>query len=48
VALSVVFLSVCYGKAKLLDTDHDFGVGGDQKWVWKAFLRGHNVLFMDP
>ena len=24
------------------------GVGGDQKWVWKAFLRGHNVLFMDP
>ncbi len=24
------------------------GVGGDQTWVWKAFLWGHNVLFMDP
>jgi hypothetical protein len=35
-------------KVSLLDTDHVFGVGGDQKCVWKAFLRGHNVLFMDP
>ena len=35
-------------KVSLLDTDQVFGVGGDQKWVWKAFLRGHNVLFMDP
>ena len=35
-------------KVSLLDTDHVFGVGGDPKWVWKAFLRGHNVLFMDP
>lgn len=35
-------------KVSLLDTDHVFGVGGDQKWVWKSFLRGHNVLFMDP
>jgi hypothetical protein len=35
-------------KVSLLDTDHVFGVGGDQRWVWKAFLRGHNVLFMDP
>ena len=35
-------------KISMLDTDHVFGVGGDQKWVWKAFLRGHNVLFMDP
>ena len=35
-------------KVSLLDTDHVFGVRGDQKWVWKAFLRGHNVLFMDP
>lgn len=33
-------------KVSLLDTDHVFG-GGDQKWVWKAFLRGHYVLFMD-
>jgi hypothetical protein len=35
-------------KVSLLDTDHVFGVGGDPKWVWKAFLRGHNELFMDP
>lgn len=35
-------------KVSLVDTDHVFGVGGDQKWVWKAFLRGHNVLLMDP
>jgi GxxExxY protein len=35
-------------KVSLLDTDHVFGVGGDQKWVWKGFLRGHNVLYMDP
>jgi hypothetical protein len=35
-------------KVGLLATDHVFGVGGDQRWVWKAFLRGHNVLFMDP
>ena len=35
-------------KVSLLDTDHVFGVGGNQKWVWKGFLRGHHVLFMDP
>jgi hypothetical protein len=35
-------------KVALLDTDHVFGTGGDQQWVWKAFLRGYNVLFMDP
>jgi hypothetical protein len=35
-------------KISLLDTDHVFGVGGDGKWVWKGFMRGHNVLFMDP
>lgn len=35
-------------KVSLLDTDHVFDVGGDQKRVWKGFLRGHNVLFMDP
>jgi len=35
------------GKVSLLDTDHVFGVGGDALWVWKAFVRGHNVLFMD-
>ncbi|MGQ9525836.1 MAG: DUF6298 domain-containing protein [Armatimonadota bacterium] len=35
-------------KVSILDTDHVFGVGGDHKWVWKGFLRGHNVIFMDP
>lgn len=35
-------------KPALLDTDHVFGVGGDRQWVWKAFTRGYNVLFMDP
>jgi hypothetical protein len=32
----------------LLDTDHIWGVGGNAVWVWKAFTRGHNPLFMDP
>ena len=32
----------------LLDTDHIWGIGGDAAWVWKAFTRGHNPLFMDP
>ncbi len=35
-------------KVSLLDTDHVWGVGGNQAWVWKSFLRGHNPLFMDP
>ncbi len=35
-------------KVSLLDTDHIWGVGGSADWVWKSFLRGHNVLFMDP
>lgn len=35
-------------KVSLLDTDHVWGIGGNQVWVWKAFLRGHNPLFMDP
>lgn len=30
------------------DTDHLWGIGGNQKWVWKSFLRGLNPLFMDP
>jgi hypothetical protein len=34
-------------KVSLLDTDHVFGIGGDAAWVWKAFCRGHNVLYMD-
>ncbi len=35
-------------KVVLLDTDHLWGIGGNQAWVWKAFCRGHNPLFMDP
>jgi hypothetical protein len=34
-------------KVILLDTDHVFGMGGNRGWVWKSFLRGHNVLYMD-
>jgi hypothetical protein len=30
------------------DTDHLWGLGGNRKWIWKSFLRGMNVLFMDP
>ena len=35
-------------KVILTDTDHLWGRGGDQVWVWKSFLRGLNLLFMDP
>jgi hypothetical protein len=35
-------------KVSVLDTDHMWGHGIDYRWVWKCFLRGHNVLFMDP
>jgi hypothetical protein len=34
-------------KVSLLDTDHIWGMGGNADWVWKAFTRGHNPLFMD-
>jgi hypothetical protein len=34
-------------KVSLLDTDHIWGMGGDADWVWRAFTRGHNPLFMD-
>ncbi len=34
-------------KVMILDTDHLWGVGGDRKWVWKSFLRGHNPIFLD-
>jgi hypothetical protein len=38
------------------DTDHSFyytglqevGPSGQQAWVWKNFLRGNSVAFMDP
>ena len=32
----------------MLDTDHIWGVGGNHDWVWKAFTRGYNVIYMDP
>ncbi len=35
-------------KVVLNDTDHLWGHGGNPKWVWKSFLRGHNPIFMDP
>jgi hypothetical protein len=34
-------------KVILLDTDHVFGIGGNRAWIWKSFLRGMNVLWMD-
>lgn len=35
-------------KVVINDTDHLWGHGGNPKWVWKSFLRGHNPIFMDP
>jgi hypothetical protein len=35
-------------KVILTDTDHLWGIGGNQAWVWKSFLRGLNPIFMDP
>jgi len=35
-------------KVILSDTDHLWGIGGNQSWVWKSFTRGLNPLFMDP
>jgi hypothetical protein len=35
-------------KVSLHDTDHIWGTGGTPQWVWKAFVRGHNPIFMDP
>jgi hypothetical protein len=34
-------------KVILSDTDHLWGEGGTHQWVWKSFLRGMNVLYMD-
>ncbi|MFC1717657.1 DUF6298 domain-containing protein [Candidatus Poribacteria bacterium] len=36
------------GKVILNDTDHLWGIGGNQAWVWKSFCRGLNPIFMDP
>jgi hypothetical protein len=30
------------------DTDHLWGIGGNQDWVWKTFLSGMYPIFMDP
>lgn len=35
-------------KVVINDTDHLWGIGGNEKWVWKSFLRGYNPIFMDP
>lgn len=35
-------------KVIVTDTDHLWGIGGNQAWVWKSFLRGGNPIFMDP
>jgi hypothetical protein len=35
-------------KVLVPDTDHLWGHGGNPKWVWKCFTRGHNPIFMDP
>jgi hypothetical protein len=36
------------GKVIITDTDHIWGIGGSQDWVWKSFTRGLNPIFMDP
>ena len=35
-------------KVILTDTDHLWGIGGNQAWVWKSLCRGLNPIFMDP
>jgi len=35
-------------KVIISDTDHLWGIGGDQAWVWKSFTRGLNPIYMDP
>ena len=37
----------CGDKVVLLDTDHLWGIGGEEVWAWKSFCRGYNVLYMD-
>lgn len=34
-------------KVIINDTDHLWGIGGNRAWVWKSFLRGMNLIFMD-
>jgi hypothetical protein len=35
-------------KIIISDTDHIWGVGGDELWVWKSFTRGLHPIYMDP
>ena len=35
-------------KVILSDTDHLWGLGATQGWVWKGFTRGLNPILMDP
>ena len=34
-------------KVIVTDTDHLWGSGGSPLWVWKSFMRGMNILYMD-
>jgi hypothetical protein len=36
------------GKVIVSDTDHIWGIGGSEDWIWKSFTRGLNTIFMDP
>lgn len=35
-------------KVVIVDTDHIFGIGGDEDLIWKLFCRGINPIYMDP
>ncbi len=35
------------GKLTFLDTDHLWGTFATVDWVWKSFLRGYHVLYME-
>ena len=35
-------------KVIISDTDHLWGVGWGQSWVWKTLTRGMNPIYMDP
>ncbi|MGD9494850.1 MAG: DUF6298 domain-containing protein [Armatimonadota bacterium] len=35
-------------KVIISDTDHLWGIGGNQAWVWKSVCQGMYPIFMDP
>ena len=35
-------------KVIISDTDHLWGIGGNEIWLWKSITRGLNAIFMDP